>query len=151
MTATQVVLGAVGWLALTSGAAWLGSRFPPDEWYKLAAFDNLPAVFVIHRLIRPLRFANQGRVVTPVDGHHFASRVLREGANAPSLAALWVMSWIHGFDLTFRPVSGTTTLAQKFNGFFNTLAASGFHLPHRAGRAAAEPRHILPGIRDGVA
>lgn len=27
MTTTQVILGAVGWLALTFGAAWLGSRF----------------------------------------------------------------------------------------------------------------------------
>jgi hypothetical protein len=59
--------------------------------------------------------------------------------------------WIHGLELTFRLVSGTTILAQEFNGFFNTLAASGFHLPHRAGRAAAEPRHILPDLRDGVA
>jgi hypothetical protein len=57
----------------------------------------------------------------------------------------------HGFELTFRPVSGTTIPAQEFNGFFHTLAASGFHLPHRAGRAAAEPRHSIPGIRDGVA
>ena len=34
MTTTQAILGAVGWLALTFGAAWLGSRFLPDEWYK---------------------------------------------------------------------------------------------------------------------
>jgi tryptophan-rich sensory protein len=31
------IIGAIGWLALTFAAAWLGSRFLPDEWYK-----NLP-------------------------------------------------------------------------------------------------------------
>jgi len=34
MTTTQAILGAVVWLALTFGGAWLGSRFLPDEWYK---------------------------------------------------------------------------------------------------------------------
>ena len=28
------ILGAVGWLALTFAAAWFGSRFLPDEWYR---------------------------------------------------------------------------------------------------------------------
>ena len=27
-------IGAVGWLALTFGAAALGARFLPDEWYR---------------------------------------------------------------------------------------------------------------------
>jgi benzodiazapine receptor len=34
MTTTRAVLGAVGWLVLTFGAAWLGSRSLPDEWYR---------------------------------------------------------------------------------------------------------------------
>ena len=34
MTTIESILGAIGWLALTAGAAWLGSRFLPDEWYK---------------------------------------------------------------------------------------------------------------------
>jgi benzodiazapine receptor len=34
MTITQSILGAAGWLVLTFGAAWLGSRFLPDEWYQ---------------------------------------------------------------------------------------------------------------------
>ncbi len=58
---------------------------------------------------------------------------------------------IHGLELTFRPVSGTTIQAQEFHGLFSTLAASGFHFSRRAGRAAAEQRHILPDIRDSVA
>ncbi len=33
MTTTQIIIGGVGWLALTFGAAWLGSRFLPDEWF----------------------------------------------------------------------------------------------------------------------
>jgi tryptophan-rich sensory protein len=31
---THEIIGAIGWLALTFAAAWLGSRFLPDEWYK---------------------------------------------------------------------------------------------------------------------
>jgi translocator protein len=31
---THEILGGIGWLALTFAAAWLGSRFLPDEWYK---------------------------------------------------------------------------------------------------------------------
>jgi tryptophan-rich sensory protein len=34
MTFIELILGAIGWLALTFGAAWLGSRFLPDDWYK---------------------------------------------------------------------------------------------------------------------
>jgi tryptophan-rich sensory protein len=34
MTTIDSILGAIGWLALTFSAAWLGSRFLPDEWYK---------------------------------------------------------------------------------------------------------------------
>ena len=34
MTTAIAVIGAVGWLALTFGAAALGSRFLPDEWYR---------------------------------------------------------------------------------------------------------------------
>jgi benzodiazapine receptor len=34
MTITQSILGALGWLALTFAAAWLGSRYLPDEWYR---------------------------------------------------------------------------------------------------------------------
>jgi translocator protein len=34
MTAIQSILGAIGWLGITFSAAWLGSRFLPDEWYK---------------------------------------------------------------------------------------------------------------------
>ena len=34
MTVARLIFGAVGWLALTLGAAWLGSRYLPDEWYK---------------------------------------------------------------------------------------------------------------------
>jgi translocator protein len=33
MKTTVAVMGAVGWLVLTFGAAVLGSRFPPDAWY----------------------------------------------------------------------------------------------------------------------
>jgi len=31
MTTAIAVIGAVGWLVLTFGAAWLGARFIPDE------------------------------------------------------------------------------------------------------------------------
>lgn len=34
MPILQVVLGAIGWLAITFAAAWLGSRYMPDEWYE---------------------------------------------------------------------------------------------------------------------
>jgi len=34
MTVFQLILGAIGWLVLTFGAAWLGSRFMPDDWYQ---------------------------------------------------------------------------------------------------------------------
>ena len=34
MTIIQSILGAIGWLILTFGAAWIGSRFLPDEWYQ---------------------------------------------------------------------------------------------------------------------
>ncbi len=34
MTIIELILGGIGWLALTFGAAWLGSRFLPDDWYK---------------------------------------------------------------------------------------------------------------------
>jgi translocator protein len=34
MTTLQFVIGAAVCLALTFGAAWLGSRFLPDEWYR---------------------------------------------------------------------------------------------------------------------
>ena len=34
MTTTTIIVGAVGWLALTFGAAALGARFLPDEWYR---------------------------------------------------------------------------------------------------------------------
>ena len=34
MTLIELIFGGIGWLALTFGAAWLGSRFLPDEWYK---------------------------------------------------------------------------------------------------------------------
>jgi benzodiazapine receptor len=34
MTIIESILGAIGWLALTAGAAWVGSRFLPDEWYQ---------------------------------------------------------------------------------------------------------------------
>jgi translocator protein len=34
MTTAIAVIGAVGWLALTFGAAALGARFLPDEWYR---------------------------------------------------------------------------------------------------------------------
>lgn len=33
MTTAQLVLGVVIWLGLTLGAAWVGARFLPDEWY----------------------------------------------------------------------------------------------------------------------
>jgi translocator protein len=33
MTDIVEVIGAVGWLVLTFGAALSGARFPPDEWY----------------------------------------------------------------------------------------------------------------------
>src|SRR5690242_18543931 len=34
MTSTRLIFGALGWLVLTFGAAWLGSRYLPDAWYK---------------------------------------------------------------------------------------------------------------------
>ena len=34
MTTTTIIVGAVGWFALTFGAAALGARFLPDEWYR---------------------------------------------------------------------------------------------------------------------
>jgi translocator protein len=34
MTTTVSIIGAVGWLVLTFGAAALGARFLPDEWYR---------------------------------------------------------------------------------------------------------------------
>ena len=34
MTTVQMVLGAIVWLAVVFGAAFLGSRFLPDEWYR---------------------------------------------------------------------------------------------------------------------
>jgi hypothetical protein len=34
MTTAQSIFGALGWIALTFGEAWLGSRFLPDEWHK---------------------------------------------------------------------------------------------------------------------
>jgi len=34
MTNTVEVIGAVGWLVLTFGAAALGAQFMPDEWYR---------------------------------------------------------------------------------------------------------------------
>jgi benzodiazapine receptor len=34
MTTTAAIIGAVVWLALTFGAAALGARFLPDEWYR---------------------------------------------------------------------------------------------------------------------
>ena len=34
MTTTVAIIGAVGWLVLTFGAAALGARFLPDEWYR---------------------------------------------------------------------------------------------------------------------
>ena len=34
MSLTQEILGIIGWLGLTFGAAWLGSRFLPDQWYQ---------------------------------------------------------------------------------------------------------------------
>jgi translocator protein len=34
MTIARMIFGTVGWLALTFGAAWLGSRYLPDEWYQ---------------------------------------------------------------------------------------------------------------------
>lgn len=34
MSISQEIFGAIGWLGLTFGAAWLGSRFLPDEWYQ---------------------------------------------------------------------------------------------------------------------
>ena len=34
MAMIDSIVGAVGWLALTFGGAFLGSRFLPDEWYK---------------------------------------------------------------------------------------------------------------------
>jgi benzodiazapine receptor len=37
MTTIQLILGAVVWLGLTFGAAWIGSRFLPDEWYRKLA------------------------------------------------------------------------------------------------------------------
>jgi benzodiazapine receptor len=34
MSLTQEIFGGIGWLGLTFGAAWLGSRFLPDQWYQ---------------------------------------------------------------------------------------------------------------------
>ena len=34
MTTSMVIIGAIGWLALTFGAAALGARFLPDAWYR---------------------------------------------------------------------------------------------------------------------
>jgi translocator protein len=34
MTPIRAFWGAIGWLLVTFGVAWFGSRFPPDEWYK---------------------------------------------------------------------------------------------------------------------
>jgi translocator protein len=34
MTTTTSIIGAVGWLVLTFGAAAVGARFLPDEWYR---------------------------------------------------------------------------------------------------------------------
>jgi benzodiazapine receptor len=34
MSLTQEIFGVIGWLGLTFGAAWLGSRFLPDQWYQ---------------------------------------------------------------------------------------------------------------------
>ncbi len=34
MTTIEMIIGAVGWLVLTFGAAALGARFLPDEWYR---------------------------------------------------------------------------------------------------------------------
>ncbi len=34
MSLTQEIFGVIGWLGLTFGAAWLGSRFLPDPWYQ---------------------------------------------------------------------------------------------------------------------
>lgn len=34
MTTNVAIIGAVGWLVLTFGAAALGARFLPDEWYR---------------------------------------------------------------------------------------------------------------------
>ncbi len=35
MTVAMSIVGAVGWLVLVFGAAALGARFLPDEWYRL--------------------------------------------------------------------------------------------------------------------
>ena len=37
MTTIEIILGAIGSLAITFGAAWLGARFLPDEWYRQLA------------------------------------------------------------------------------------------------------------------
>jgi translocator protein len=34
MSLTQEIFGGIAWLGLTFGAAWLGSRFLPDQWYQ---------------------------------------------------------------------------------------------------------------------
>jgi translocator protein len=34
MTIVQSIVGAIGWMVITFGAAWLGSRSMPDEWYQ---------------------------------------------------------------------------------------------------------------------
>jgi benzodiazapine receptor len=34
MTTSTAIAGAIGWLVLTFGAAALGARFLPDEWYR---------------------------------------------------------------------------------------------------------------------
>jgi len=34
MSNTTLIIGAIGWLALTFAAAFVGSRFLPDAWYR---------------------------------------------------------------------------------------------------------------------
>jgi tryptophan-rich sensory protein len=34
MATFQLIIGAAVWLAITFGAAWFGSRFRPDAWYR---------------------------------------------------------------------------------------------------------------------
>ena len=34
MTMTASIIGAIGWLVLTFGAAALGARFMPDDWFR---------------------------------------------------------------------------------------------------------------------
>ena len=48
MTTTTAVIGAVGWLVLTFGAAAIGARFLPDAWYgrlKKPAWNPPNAIF----------------------------------------------------------------------------------------------------------